>query len=693
MEYFFHPKGVAVIGATPNPFKSGNTIVRNLNMTFEGGIYPVNPKYDIIEGRTCYPSVSSIPDPIDLAIIFVPADGVVTAVEECAAKGIPGVMIQSGGFAEVGGQGREIENRLAQISKETGIRIWGPNCMGLIDAVSGYIFSFAYADDWKNIMLMDKISFIVQSGLISTGFMFDNMMHHTSGISKVCSIGNKLDINECDLLPILLKDSNTNVVGLYLESIADGRRLIEICRSTQKPIVMLKGGKSVKGSQAAMSHTASLAGNHSVIEGVLKQVGIIEANDFSQMTDLCRALSYFPECHFKKGNIAIMTFSGAAGIISADFLEHFNLDLSEMSLETKDLMEKYFPEWMPVNNPIDLWPALEKNMGSNIDIIGNGLEFLTADPNVDAVIVTTFAAGEKKWFNVARAAACARKSGKPVFIWVLGDPEKILELNEDCRKHGLPAFRELYRLVECLKAVLGNRPRSASHVPSTSNAPVLPASLKTILEKTTGSLDEHVSKQILSSYGIPTVDEVILEKVGDSSMADSMGYPVVMKGLVSEGIHKTEMGLVELGIKNKTSVEKTFKILKKKMAGRGKVLLQRQIPGKIELILGLIRDPQFGPCVMFGLGGIMAEVFKDTVFAMAPLSEDDALRLISRIKGQTLLNGFRGMPPVNRKELARILMALGEIGMTYPRIREIDVNPLIVGDSTMAAVDATIVLE
>jgi len=566
--------------------------------------------------------------------------------------------------------------------------------MGLVDAVSGAIYSFMYADDLRNALLVDKLSLIVQSGLISAGFLGDMMRHHTAGVSKACSIGNKLDVNECDVLPVLLDDPDTNVVGLYLESIADGRRFVELCRSTDKPIVVLKGGKSARGAQAAMSHTASLAGNHRVIEGVLKQAGVVEANDFTQMIDLCRSLSYCPESRSGRGRVAILSYSGAAGILSADFLEAMELDVADLSPATRTTLEGLFPDWMPVKNPVDLWPAMEKNMTSGIDVIGEGLDALIADPNVDAVIVTTFAAPGNRWFDPDRAGAASHASGKPVFVWVVGMPESILEFKEKCRRNRIPVFQELYRLAECLAAVLGPRATPAP-VPRPFGEPAqaLTPELKDALAEATGPLDEFVSKRILKAYGIPTVDEAVMTAAGDAAAAGRFGYPVVMKGLVPEGVHKTEMGLVRLGVRNRSAAARTYRELKRAMAGRGKVLVQKQMDGKIELILGLLRDPQFGPCVMFGLGGILAEAFRDTAFAMAPLSKADALGLISRIRGQALLDGFRGMPAVDRDALADILVALGDLGLAHPRIREIDVNPLlVVGPDGMAAVDATIVL-
>lgn len=694
MEFFFNPRGIAVIGATPNPAKGGNEIVRNLISTYDGGIYPVNPRYETVEGLKCYPSVQAVADPIDLAIVFVAAPLVVPAVEDCIAKGVRGVMIQSGGFAEAGRDGAALQKRLTELVRETGIRLWGPNCMGLVNASEGKIFSFMSADRLRGNLLRDKVSLIVQSGVISAGFLLDYMTHNVMGVSKACSIGNKVDVNECDLLPYLLADPDTAVVGLYLESIPEGREFIEICRSTSKPIVVFKGGKSAGGARAAMSHTASLAGNSRVIEGVLDQAGVFQADDFRMLIDMCRSLSYYPERPAGRGRTAVLTFSGAAGIVSVDFMDKLNLEPAELSAASRRVLEKLFPDWMPVNNPVDIWPAVEKNTGSGIDVYGEALDALFADPSVDAILVVTFASGTAKWFDAARAAASSRRSGKPVFIWIIGNREAVHEFKEECRRNGIPAFQELHRALDCLDLVFRkrNEPVKVRSALRRKKA-VLRPNLQALLAAAEGPLDEFTSKEILRSFGIPAVEENIVETIREcEKAAGHLGNPLVMKGLLPGGVHKTEMGLVRLGIDGKAAAVRTFRELKAKMNGKGKVLVQRQVRSGMELILGLIRDPQFGPCVMVGLGGILAEAFRDIAFAMAPLTKRDALDLIGRIKGQNLLDGFRGIPPVDRNELARILIALGEIGLACPRIREIDINPLIAGPEGPTAVDAIVVV-
>ncbi len=694
MDFFFNPEGIAVVGATPNPLKGGYAILKNLLTGYKGNIYPVNPRYQEIEGLPCYPSISSITGHIDLAIVFVPARLVPAAIEDCVAKGVRGVMIESGGFAETGQDGSSLQQSLKDISKKTGIRLWGPNCMGLVDAVSGYAFSFMNPLALQHGLLPGGVSLVVQSGLLSAGFLIDIMTHHITGISKVCSIGNKMDVNESDLLKYLLKDTNTEVIGFYLESFSDGRLFIDLCRQSKKPIVVLHGGKSKKGAEAAMSHTASLAGNHKIISGALAQAGVTEARDFHQMIDLCRSLAAVSGPLGRPGRIAILTFSGGSGIVSADFIEEQGLSVAELSPATKDALGRLFPDWMPVSNPVDLWPSIEKHGGGNIDVYSMALSAVLADPNVDAVLLHTYAGNFRIGLNVADLAVQTRAAGKPAFIWLLGRREEIFKFMTEALSYDIPVFRELSRAVECLAAVFHQRnPSSVVERLREEEAIPLPGELNDVLETAYGPLDEYTSKRILKVHGIPTVEEeIIVDASQCKETASRIGFPVVMKGLQQGMVHKTELGLVHLGITDARAAIRSFEMLMETMKGQGRILIYRQVKGKIELILGLLRDPQFGPCVMLGLGGIMAEILSETVFAPAPLTEQDAMELISRLRGQKILDGFRGEPPINRKELARMIAALGDIGLKYPRIQEIDINPMIISENGIVAVDATIVL-
>jgi len=693
MDFFFKPSGIALIGASANPRKGGFAILNNLKTGFDGGIYPVNPRYDEIDGVPCYPSVADVPDPVDLAIVFVPGHRVAEVIRACADRGIRGVMIESGGFSEAGPEGVERQKMLDAVARETGIRLWGPNCMGLVDAKRRYVFSFVSPVIWEEGLLSGEVSMVVQSGMLSGAFLIDVMTHGGMGISKVCSIGNKCDVDECDLLEYLIDDPDTGVIGLYLEGLADGPRFLELCRRSPKPVVILKGGKSDRGARAAMSHTASMAGDAAVLGGALAQVGVVETYDFKQMMDICRTLAAFPDVSpGNPGRMAVLTYTGGAGIVSADRLDEAGIPLADLSADTIDRLKTVFPDWMPVSNPVDLWPAVERHGAEKT--FNAAVAAVCADPGVDGVFVHVFTGGFALNPDIAGMVKTARDAGKPIFCWLLGRREDARRLQIEAQDLGMPVYREIGRAVECIAAVFRHKMDEVDLVDGVDPVDAGAVHESVAAELTgEGALDEHRSKRVLSLCGIPTVDEAPAATVHDAlAAAERFGYPVVMKGLLPGEVHKSEGGLVRLGVGDPAAVEAAFADLAARMEGRGRVLVQRQIAGELELIVGLVRDPQFGPCVMCGFGGVLAEAVGDAQFAVAPLSAGEALALIGRLKAQKLLDGFRGAPPVDRQVLARILVRLGDLGTAFPQIREVDINPVIIQGGRPVAVDAAVIL-
>ncbi len=453
MDFFFNPRGIALVGATANTNKVGFSILKNLSASFKGEIYPVNPRYSDIDGFKCYASVTEVPDPVDLAIVFVPAPMVPRIIRECAQRGIPGAMIQSAGFAEVGEKGKALQDELTEIARLTGIRIWGPNCMGLVDAIHGKVFSFVSPAIWDEGLTGGSVSLVVQSGMLSAGFLIDLMTHGKMGISKACSIGNKADVDECDILEYLIEDPHTGAIALYLESIPEGRRFLDICTRSGKPIVALKGGRSLKGAQAAMSHTASLAGDREVVSGALAQAGVVEAADFGQMMDLARTLAMYPRVPGQgKSRIAVLTFSGAAGIVSTDLMDQEGLELADLSGDTIERLREIFPSWMPVSNPIDLWPAIEKSGSERA--YREAVRAVCADPGVHALFLHVFVGGVTRHVDISTIVETARDARKPLFCWLIGKREETREFQMQAHELGMPVFREICRAVECMAAVL-----------------------------------------------------------------------------------------------------------------------------------------------------------------------------------------------------------------------------------------------
>jgi len=444
-----------------------------------------------------------------------------------------------------------------------------------------------------------------------------------------------------------------------------------------------------------MSHTASLAGNGAVISGALAQVGVVEAHDFKQMMDLCRSLADYPQIAAKDTRrVAVLTMSGAAGIVSSDFIAEHDLTVADLSAATVAALKEIYPDWMPVSNPVDLWPAIE--LHGRKKAYTKAFQAVCADPGVDAVLFHGFVGGDAFRPDISSLVEMAGRADKPLFGWVMGKRSEAHQLQVQAKKLGLPLFGELYRAVECMAAVL-SRSKLPEHSPSgisLTETTSAEENLQKLLTDASGTLDEYQSKQILALCDLPVVEEKIVSSSLDAKeIAGEFGFPVVLKGLLPGAIHKTELGLVRTGISSVVEVESVVLELQKTMSGSGSILIQKQIQGNPELIAGLIRDPQFGPCVMCGFGGLFTEVLADRVFAAAPINRFEALALIERLKTQKLLNGFRGFAAVDRDALADILVRIGELGLTYPKIKEIDLNPLIVCDGKPIVVDATIIFD
>jgi acetyltransferase len=690
MKQFFSPESIAVIGASPREGSLGRQIVVNLLYGFTGRIYPVNPGYTEIQGLPCFARVEDIPDRVDLAIVIVPAPAVPGALETCAAKGIRSVIIESAGFAETGEEGRRLQERCLAIARAAGMRLWGPNCMGLVDVPRKFFFTFMHPNIYKDGLIAGGVSMIVQSGMLSAGFLADLMSERAVGVAKACSIGNKIDIDECDVLEYLLQDDETTAVALYLESITRGRKFLELAGRAAKPIVLLKGGQSAAGAKAALSHTSSLAGNARLQDSLLQFAGVTIARDFQQMMEVARAIAMIGHTP-QRCRTAIMTFSGGAGILSCDLLEQQGLRVAELSPSTRQELSQIFPAWLPASNPVDMFPAFALN--GPVATYDRGFKALVKDPRIDVIFMHFFVGLYPNYERLQLFKEEADRQGKVLILWVIGRRDALREFKREAQACGIPASGELFRAVECLalasRYTPGKRPSTLTinhHVPS-------PRRSRRILDAHPEQIwDEYESKRLLAAWRIPVVNEAVVDSAAAAlRAARSLGYPVVLKGLRPGLVHKTESGLVRLGLSTPAALRKSFAELQGRLKGRGRILIQRQIGADFELIAGAIRDDQFGPCVMFGLGGIFSELQKDVVFAPAPLSLSTARRLIDRISAKKLLQGFRGMKPLDMKTMAGILVAVGNILAAEKDIEQIDINPLVVGQGKPVAVDATII--
>jgi len=449
MDFFFDPDGIAVIGASADPMKGGYYLLRNVLGGYGGKVYPVNPRYDSLMGVKCYPDIESIPGNFDLAIYFIPARFFPDTIRACAKKGVKGIIIESAGFAEVGEEGRRLQEEAVRLAGELGIRLWGPNCMGLIDGWKRYVFSFLMSGQIFELLKPGNASFIVQSGLLSAGFLVMVLERGGLGISKMLSIGNKCDVHETELLEYLIRDDSTDVIGMYVESIKDPQWFMRCARSTDKPIVLLKGGRSPAGAKAAASHTASMAGDYTIMRHVFDQCGIVEVFDINELMDIARGFSKAKRIGHDAGT-AIITFSGGGGIITSDQLYARGLSTANLSPESLEALKEIYPEWMAPAHPVDIWPAIEQHgyqkvYARSVDIIMN-------DPGVDSLIVHLFA----NWMEPAdleNLADAKEKYGKPVIAWCTGTGERLLTLRAALENMGIPVFEEMMRGVDFLAAL------------------------------------------------------------------------------------------------------------------------------------------------------------------------------------------------------------------------------------------------
>lgn len=692
MDNFFHPTSIAVIGASNR--KIGDWAMRNLIYGYKGKIFPVNPNYKELHGLRCYSKLEEIPCNVDLAIILAPAAATPSVLEACDRKGIYSVMIQTAGFAEVGEKGTAIQNSCKEIAQEAGIRIWGPNCMGLIDVPKKHIFSFMSPRIYEDGLIPGKISLIVQSGILSAAFITELMARETVGIGKVCSIGNKADVDESDLMEYLLEDSETDVIALYMESITRGRLFVENANRATKPIVVLKGGKSKAGARAAMSHTASLSGNSVLTESILQMSGVVLANDIFQMVDLAKALALTPDIP-SPCRVAIITTSGGLGILCCDLLEKQGLGVAQLSENTKKALRIIFPDWLPVENPVDLFVPLQ--LHGRLMAYYQSISVLLEDPGVDSILVNYVTGLEDEYLDLSKVKKMADKAGKGIIFCTMGRREASRSFRRDAWACGIQVYEEISRAVECLAAAV----RFKSDIKSDDcvNTDILPLEQgnrgKLLLSPNAEKiLDEYDSKQLLSNWGIPVVDERLVPTMAEAKKAAQViGYPVVLKGLPYGKVHKSELGLLYLGIINERELEESYLTLENKIEGNGRILIQRQVKIDYELIAGFIRDDQFGPCIMFGLGGILCELQPDVVFALAPIRQADALKLINRIRGRRLLEGFRGMAPLRKDAMAAVLANLSHLGAKNPQIQQIDINPIAVIAGNSLAIDSAIVMK
>ncbi|MDW8351916.1 MAG: bifunctional acetate--CoA ligase family protein/GNAT family N-acetyltransferase [Anaerolineae bacterium] len=690
----FKPKTVAVIGATDKEGSVGLAIMRNLKV-FRGQVFPVNPKRDEVLGLPAYPNIAAVPARVDLAVIVTPAPTVPGIIGECIAAGAKSALIISAGFKEVGPQGAELERQILAQAHEAHMRIVGPNCLGIMNTAIGLNATFADA-----IANPGHVAFISQSGALCTAVL-DWSFREKVGFSYFISVGSMLDVGWGDLIDYLGDDPDTDSIVMYMETIGDARSFISAAREValNKPIILIKAGRTAAAAQAAASHTGSMAGSDDALEAAFRRCGVLRVNTIADLFYMAEVLAKQPRP--KGPRLTIVTNAGGPGVLTTDALVQNGGELAPLSPETMEKLNAFLPPAWSHNNPIDVLGD------ATPERYAKALEVAAADPNSDGLLVILTPQAMTDATTTAEfLRPYARLRGKPVLAsWMGGDSVAAGEriLNEA----GIPTFAYpdtaarmftyMWRYSDNLRALYETPMPGDDRAIHRDEAEAIIAQVRA-----TGRtlLTEYESKRLLTAYGIPTVPTFVAESEDEAvAHADQIGYPVVLK-LHSETItHKTDVGGVHLNLCSAADVRNAYRLIKAAVSARAKpadflgVTVQPMIKlDGYELILGSTTDAQLGPVLLFGAGGQLVEVFRDRALGLPPLNTTLARRMMEQTKIYTALKGVRGRGPVPLDELEQLMVRFSYLAAEQRWIKEIDINPLLASEERLIALDARVVL-
>jgi acetyltransferase len=699
IESIMSPKSIAVVGATNRPDSVGLAVFQNIiHAGFQGVLYPVNPRAKSVQSVRTYPSLADIPDEVDLAVIIVPAELVSTIMEEAGHKQVKGAIVITAGFKEVGGPGVELENRVKEVAKKYGIRVVGPNCLGVINNDQGVRLNASFATKMPK---PGNIAFISQSGALCTAVL-DYAEGRDVGFSKFISFGNKADVDEIDLLRYLKDDPDTDVILMYIEDITNGREFLhtarEITWGARKPILAIKSGRSAAGARAAASHTGSLAGSDEAYDAIFLQSAIPRVEGVSELFNIALAFSRQPVPKGKR--IAIVTNAGGPGIMATDAAIRHNLEIATFSEETKKKLKESLPPTASIGNPVDVIGD------ATSERYETAIRSILMDENVDGAIVILTPQAMTAPLETAKIVPRVTKDvDKPVLCSFMG----IVDVSEGIRyleKHGIPNYAFPEAAVRAMASMayfgmemlLDRREVRRMAADRDSAAQII---RRKLADRDSYFMTEREANEILQCYGLPVLKSILIE---DSSRVDEaleeIGPPVAMKITSPDIIHKFDAGGVRLKIKTKEEAQKAFEEIienAKKYnpsAHIQGVLMERMARGGVEVILGASWDPKFGPMCMFGLGGTFVEAMKDVTFRLAPMWEVSAEIMIKSIKAYSILKGVRGNPPSDIDAIKDCILRVSQMVSDHPEIMELDINPLIVypeGEGCVVA-DSRIVL-
>ena len=691
---FFHPRGVAVIGASSQPNKLSYGVLHNLvTHGYDGPIYPVNPRGGKILGRRVYSTVPDVPDPVELGVIILPPELSIETVAACGERGIKAVVVVASGFRELGGSGEALEARLLEVVKRYGMRLIGPNCIGVLDTSTRVDTTFL-----TDMPIPGGIGFASHSGAICGGTI-DWANTVGLGFSRIISLGNQIDVTMADALASLAADANTRVAIAYVEGLPEGRRFVEAAGALarQKPLVVVKAGSTPSGTRAVASHTGALAGKEQAFEAACRRAGAIQVEDLEELLDAALALT----CRgvLPGPRIVLLTNAGGPAAVGADALDREGLHLVDLEPKTQRLLKDVCPSGAMVGNPVDMLGGAEPNH------FEAALEVLVDAPEVDGVLVMfvpqALTGPPELAAAVGRAAAELdqrdKPSGpKPVVCCIYGGAG-IDEAARTLHAHSVPHYLTPARAAFGLASLwryhqIGKRGAAELEGVAGVQRDRVAGLLRTGQAGGRRVLDGQAGAEVAAAYGLTVPSSGLANTAQEAvALADRMGYPVALKLVAPGVVHRSDVGGVALNLQDSEEVSEAFTA----MVDEGeRAFVQAMGPEGLEVIVGAHRDPQFGPLVMFGLGGIYVEVLKDTAFRLAPLSAEDAREMVLETAAGRLLLGIRGQPQRDIDATVEAIRRVGQLMVDHPDVAEVDLNPLIVArvQEGAWAVDVRIVL-
>jgi acetyl coenzyme A synthetase (ADP forming)-like protein len=670
----FSPRSIAVVGASRNPSSIGFALLHNLVLAgFEGPLYPVNPRARSIHSLPCYPSLAALPEAPDLVVVLVPRDLVLPVVEEAVARGARALVVISAGFGETGGEGARLEAQLRATVRAAGVRMIGPNCMGVINTDPEVRMNATFAPVAAR---RGSLGFVSQSGALGVAIL--NVAASLGiGLTQFVSMGNKADVSGNDLLEHWEDDPATRVLCMYLESFGNPRRFTEIAKrvSRKKPILVVKSGRTEAGARAASSHTGAMAGADVTVSAFLAQCGVLRADTIEELFDVARALDRCPLPHGRR--VAIVTNAGGPAIMATDACVNLGLPMAELAEATRAHLASYLPAAASLANPVDMIAS------ATPESYRETLAAVLADPGVDLALVVnvTPLMSDPTAVLEAATAAAATVPGKPVLAVMMATEEFY------SRSQGREDLLPVYRFPESAALALAQLCRYAEWRERPEEAPPeLPADdarVAALLAATPeGYLPTDDAFAVLDAYGIPVAPWRLVGSLAEvEAAAAELGWPVVLKAVGRDLVHKSELGAVAVDLRTPVELATAGEAMAARLAAAGvsadSWLVQRLVRGGQEVIFGLSTDPRFGPLLMFGLGGKYVEVLRDVRFAVTPLSRSEAAQTIRGIQGVRLLEGVRGDAPADLARLEDVLLRLAQLVTRHPRVTELDINPFL----------------